>query len=351
MADGQQSSARRVIVIGPGATGGAIAAELHLHGVPVVVVARGAELDALRTKGLIYHITSGSTSVPLEVVGGPDELELVESDVLVVTTKTQDVEPVLREWAWAPVRTADGSTSSVGQSIPLITVQNGLNTERVALRWFRTVIAGTIFCPGGKEKVGEIINYGPTLRLLLWLGHYSSGARDQELETIAGTLGRAPTLGIQPVDEILPIKAWKLAYNTRNGVEPVFAPSALRDELEARARAEAEVVLRAEGIEPRDPLSGGLSPWSHDVLEGGVVSGHPRLGNSTLQSFVRGAPLETDYLNGEIVLLGRLHGIPTPLSEGLQILTAQAVADNREAGALGDEAIRRLLDRAEAQVS
>lgn len=81
------------------------------------------------------------------------------------------------------------------------------------------------------------------------------------------------------------------------------------------------------------------------------MSGHPRLGNSTLQSFVRGAPLETDYLNGEIVLLGRLHGIPTPLSEGLQILTAQAVADNREAGALGDEAIRRLLDRAEAQVS
>lgn len=214
-----------MIVIGPGATGGAIAAELHLHGVPVVVVARGAELDALRTKGLIYHITSGSTSVPLEVVGGPDELELVESDVLVVTTKTQDVEPVLREWAWAPVRTADGSTSSVGQSIPLITVQNGLNTERVALRWFRTVIAGTIFCPGGKEKVGEIINYGPTLRLLLWLGHYSSGARDQELETIAGTLGRAPTLGIQPVDEILPIKAWKLATTPETGSSRYSPPA------------------------------------------------------------------------------------------------------------------------------
>ena len=35
-------------------------------------------------------------------------------------------------------------------------------------------------------------------------------------------------------------------------------------------------------------------------------------GGSTWQSLARGLPVEVDYLNGEIVLLGRLHGVPTP---------------------------------------
>jgi 2-dehydropantoate 2-reductase len=43
-----------------------------------------------------------------------------------------------------------------------------------------------------------------------------------------------------------------------------------------------------------------------------------RVGGSTNQSLLRGAArLETDYLNGEIALLGRLHGVETPLNAGL----------------------------------
>jgi 2-dehydropantoate 2-reductase len=37
--------------------------------------------------------------------------------------------------------------------------------------------------------------------------------------------------------------------------------------------------------------------------------------------------IETDYLNGEIVLLGRLNGVPTPVNELLQRRARQAALD------------------------
>ena len=52
--------------------------------------------------------------------------------------------------------------------------------------------------------------------------------------------------------------------------------------------------------------------------------GSLRAGGSTWQSLARGATaLETDYLNGEITYLGRLHGVPTPVNEALQRLAAE----------------------------
>ena len=46
----------------------------------------------------------------------------------------------------------------------------------------------------------------------------------------------------------------------------------------------------------------------------------------------RGSPVEVDYLNGEIVLLGRLHGVPTPVNELLQPATHRAVVGGDRAG-------------------
>ena len=42
-------------------------------------------------------------------------------------------------------------------------------------------------------------------------------------------------------------------------------------------------------------------------------------GSSGWQSVMRGTgSIEADYLNGEIVLLGRLHGVPTPYNEAVR---------------------------------
>jgi 2-dehydropantoate 2-reductase len=56
-----------------------------------------------------------------------------------------------------------------------------------------------------------------------------------------------------------------------------------------------------------------------DILQMRSIEGEGRGGGSSWQSLARGTGrIETDYLNGEIVLLGRLHGVATPVNERLQ---------------------------------
>ncbi len=58
------------------------------------------------------------------------------------------------------------------------------------------------------------------------------------------------------------------------------------------------------------------------------VAGQDRVAGSSWQSLARGTGnIETDFLNGEIVLLGRLHGIPTPAN-----LTLQRLANHLASG-------------------
>ena len=68
-----------------------------------------------------------------------------------------------------------------------------------------------------------------------------------------------------------------------------------------------------------------------DLLQRGEIAGQTRPGGSSWQSLRRGTgDIETDYLNGEIVLLGRMHGVPTPANELLQRL-ARELAVTRDA--------------------
>ena len=62
-----------------------------------------------------------------------------------------------------------------------------------------------------------------------------------------------------------------------------------------------------------------------------AIGGRPRSGSSTWQSFARGdGTNEIDWLNGEIVLLGRLHGVPTPINTMLCELARWAAANGIE---------------------
>jgi 2-dehydropantoate 2-reductase len=74
----------------------------------------------------------------------------------------------------------------------------------------------------------------------------------------------------------------------------------------------------------------------------GAIDGARRDGGSSWQSLVRGSPtIETDHLNGEIVLLGRLHGVPTPCNEALQRIANRMVRDHAPAGSLSIDALLR----------
>lgn len=74
------------------------------------------------------------------------------------------------------------------------------------------------------------------------------------------------------------------------------------------------------------------------------VGGAPRGGGSSWQSLQRATgKIESDYLNGEVVLLGREHGIPTPVNELLQSLAHEAARTRVPPGSLTAEGFSNLL--------
>ena len=166
----------RYVIIGAGAVGVTFAAELQRAGEDVVLAARGAQLAALRAGTMRYVRPDGTRTLSLPAVGGPAELELTGDDVLVLATKTQDAELAAADWAWRPVRQADGSYRTAAASLPVVTLQNGLDAERTLLRRFATVLGGVLWIPATYVRPGEVISAAAPAVGVVWLGAYPGPA-------------------------------------------------------------------------------------------------------------------------------------------------------------------------------
>jgi 2-dehydropantoate 2-reductase len=135
----------------------------------------------------------------------------------------------------------------------------------------------------------------------------------------------------------------KLIMNLGNSVEALIPSGPEHDEIADRAEQEGEACLRAAGIDfasrEEDRARRG------DLLQVGRIDGRERGGGSSWQSLARGSgTIEADYLNGEIVLLGRLHGFPTPVNEALQRLATLWAAEQRPPGTMSGAEFERGLE-------
>jgi 2-dehydropantoate 2-reductase len=317
----------RYIVIGAGAIGGTIGGRLAASGHEVVLVARGPHLDALRAKGLTLATPDGTSTLDIPAVAGPAELDLREDDVLLLATKTQNAEPLLTEWAWRPVR--DGVVAA--GTLPVVCAQNGVASERIALRRFRHVYGMCVWLPATHLEPGMVEANGTPLAGLLNLGRYPSGTdatADQIGADLAGSGFLAPV-----VPDIMRWKYGKLLANLSNATEAVCGHDAWlhATELRRRVTAEGRAVLDAAGIAyARERESAELRADRVQILP---VNGAERVGGSSWQSLTRGTgSIEADFLNGEIVLMARERGIPVPVNEVLQRLANQAAMDRRPPG-------------------
>jgi 2-dehydropantoate 2-reductase len=67
-------------------------------------------------------------------------------------------------------------------------------------------------------------------------------------------------------------------------------------------------------------------------------------GSSSWQSLARGTgTIEADYLNGEVVLLGRLHGVATPVNEAVLALANRMARDGTPPGSVPIEQLTELV--------
>lgn len=238
----------RYIIIGAGAVGGTIGGCLHQGGQDVVLVARGAHLEALRSKGLRFITPLGADVLDIPAVGGPGELALRDDDVLVVATKGQDMAGVLDDWAWQPVG-GDGGPAA-GSALPIVCAQNGVANEGLALRRFARVYGMCVWLPATHLEPGTVVAQGVPLAGLLPVGRYPSGT-DATAEAIGADLAASRFLA--PVtSDVMRWKYGKLLGNLNNAAEALCGPEARSSdearELRQRTRAEALAVLGAAGI-------------------------------------------------------------------------------------------------------
>jgi 2-dehydropantoate 2-reductase len=310
----------RIIVHGIGAIGGTIAAALALTGREVVGIARGAQLDAIVDRGLRLRRPDGDRVARFTCVGSPSGIQFRSDDAIVLATKTQDTAAALEQLA------AAGVTDQ-----PVFCAQNGVENERLALRRFPNVHGITVMLPADFIVPGEVAAFGMPRHGIFDIGRCPSGS-DAADAALAEALTAA---GIESFvrDDVMAGKYGKLLMNLGNIVEAAIGGGAGPAPIRDAARREGEAVLAAAGIPWRDV--GASDPRRDQLMKIAPIDGVERTGSSSRQSLARGVgSIETSYLNGEIVLLGRLQGVPTPVNAWLTDLGARLASEGVPPGSV-----------------
>jgi 2-dehydropantoate 2-reductase len=326
MVGGWQGEGVRWVVYGAGAVGGVLGARLHEAGHDVVLVARGEHRRAILERGLTLRTPDGARTLTVPTVGTAAELDLSEPALILLAVKSHQTHAAVEDLvAVAPATT------------PVVSLQNGVCNEPTLLRFFADVYGVCVMMPTAHLEPGVVEQQSHPVPGILDAGRYPSGV-DATTRVVAEAVGSAGFVS-EPREDIMAWKHRKLLANLANAVQACCGPGPAADELTARAREEGAAVLHRAGVavvsEEQDRERRG------DILRSGGAGG--RSGGSSWQSLRRGTgSIESDYLNGEIVLLGRLHGEPTPCNE---LLRRTAVAMAREGAAAGSLDAAQLLSR------
>lgn len=325
----------RFIVYGAGGIGGTIGARLALAGHEVVLICRGAHLNAINSRGLTFRTPEYEKVVPMKAVGHPSEIQWSPDDVVFLAMKTQDTDPALR-----------ALENAAGPAIPVFCAQNGVENERLAARRFENVYATLVALPATFLVPGEIIASAVPLSGCLHSGRYPGSSDDistSVCEALAGSNFHASSTA-----DVMELKYRKLILNLGNGVEvitgkPAWAADGAVGAFVERVREEAYGCYRAAGIVATSPEAYVERVTSH--YKAAPVGGEPRSASSTLQSVMRGhQTTEVDFLNGEIELLGALHGVPTPYNSTVRAVATRMAQHGEAPGSVTIEELQSMAD-------
>lgn len=336
----------RIAVIGSGANGASIGADLSKAGLDVTLVEQWpAHVEAMRTHGLRINQPHRSDLHSVHALHLSDVATLREPfDVVLVLVKAYDT-----RWAaelMKPLLAEDGV---------MVGVQNGMTLDDIAEivgddRAIGCVIeiSSMMFDPGVVER------HSGRDRSWFAVGAESASA-GRRVGDVATVLEHAGT--VQIVDSIRAAKWMKLVSNATTLVTtailglPILeaaAMPAMRD-LMVRSGREALVAGQAQGLAPLPifGLSQSDIDGADDVVEtlldtllaGFVIS---TTKTTILQDWMKGRRSEVDDINGRVVSVLRDHGHPAPVNSAV-VEFAHAI----ESGALtpGPENLSALLDR------
>ncbi|GAA4267432.1 ketopantoate reductase family protein [Frondihabitans peucedani] len=345
----------RYVIIGAGAIGGVLGGRLAEHSTdhPCLLIARGDHGHAIEAAGLRVRSPDTDTVIRLPLASSAAAVHLQIDDVLVFATKTQQVEQALLEWADQPVHAGRRQVGTAGAILPVFTALNGIESERLALRYFSRVFAVCVWLPGVHLTPGEVIvRIAPSSGTFI-VGRYGAPPTQADRELLATLQAdwTAATFRVFLADDVLRWKHRKLLSNLGNALQALLGPDAEgADRLHARLEAEAVEVYEAAGVSwPSDEEE---EAWRGDAFDVRPVPGvDGDLGGSSWQSIQRGTgSIETDFLNGEIALMARLHGREAPLNAEVQRVARQAAANGAAPASMTAEQLTAALDAVDPAV-
>ncbi len=319
----------RFIVVGAGGIGGVIGARLSSAGYEVALVARGAHAKTMARDGLTLIAPDERTTFRLPVFERLDHVDFRPGDVALLTAKSQHTRGLLHELALV-----------AGVDIPVVCLQNGVANEREALRRFLHVYASLVILPAVHLEPGQVVTHAEGLGGVLDTGRYPAGV-DPMAEYIVAAFSAAG-FSAEADDGVMRKKYAKLVMNVGNALEAATDRAPGSGEVARMLRAEATDAYRANGIDwtSRDDMAARMQ-GVYTMVD---IPGIPRSGGSSWQSIARGTgDIEADYLNGEIVLLGRLAGVPTPANAVCQTLAREMASRRLPVGSFSvDEVMARI---------
>jgi len=306
----------KVAIIGAGAIGGYVGVKLALAGEDVTFIVRGANLSAIRSKGMKLIMADGTEHVASNVRATNDYTEAGPQDLVILAMKAHQVEAVARD-----------VPKLFGPDTAVVTMQNGIPywyfqkhggvyegtrvhsvdpTGIVGECIPARRVIGCVVYPASELIAPGVVKHIEGDRFPVGELDGSSSERVNRISACFTNAGfKAPVL--DNIRAEIWLKLWgNLTFNPISSLSHAtlvdICQFPLTRALAASMMAEAQAIAHKLGIEFRVSLDK-------------RIAGAEKVGKhktSMLQDIEAGRAPEIDALVGTVVELGRLTGTPTP---------------------------------------
>jgi 2-dehydropantoate 2-reductase len=306
----------KIAVIGSGAIGALVAGYLKLKGEDVTLVGRPDSIRAINKDGLKISGIRGDFKVEIPA----QENLTYKPDLLILATKTQDIESALKN-----------NLDLIKGSI-VLTTQNGVQADKIVSGYLprENIVSSIVMFGSTYLNPGEVVhNFEGS-----WiLGNYFGNKLDAGIASLTATLDKAFPVILS--EDILGMKYLKIFVNANNCIPAILGLS-MQEAFSDPEISRISINIWREGFDiiskagvklsslPGFPIENVTRLISIPSVEAAKIysgimaklSKAPLYG-SILQSIKRGRSSEIDYINGEFVNLAREYKLSTPINERL----------------------------------
>jgi 2-dehydropantoate 2-reductase len=293
----------RFAIVGSGGLGCLFGGVLARAGADVTLIARGANLAALRERGLDVHLLGGER-FHVDVRSTDDPAEVGPVDAVIFSVKTYDVESAARQ-----------ALPMIGAETLFLPVQNGIEAaEQIgAIVGENHVVPGVGVAGATLEQPGLVVQKGLTVRMLFGPDRATDGQRAEQIRATLCDSGITAEVSLDVERELWEKLLFALVglgfmALTRLPLGPTLAhPETV--EVVRGLMAEGVAVGHGRGV----PLTEDAAERALGRLQA-VAAQNPGARGSMYFDLIAGKRLELEAINGAVVRMGRELGISTPLN-------------------------------------